>query len=429
MCLLPLASETARSPPTMGEYGVQLLRPAPDLCELDFAMPTPSHGHELYYRDRDMRRGITNLGNTCFVNAVVQVFLRIEPFARALKSHAEQAGQGHESRRCFLCGAHSTAQALRGVLGDASQVAMHAREGLYGDQFAAPLVRPVGGGPRQRNLLAAKQGDAFEFLRSFVDQAVEKEPRSAQRADPDFETQYGDRSAIRDGIFGILLRARKRCSGCTAVDDVLENRRWYVALDFPPQSGDGPHSTELRSLWELEFREKQPDGCKCPDESPTGCGQFAYTQSFMEREPPILVIVLNRGKARHITNSRGEVSEERTKIASAVSFPAELTFLRTGRYGFCGAILHHGPTPDSGHYTAICKVGDGIYGPFDDAKGCKSTTNWEDVASVRNQRDVYILVYARLELWDAGMPTGIERVPWARGQATFDLLGCHTPQR
>ena len=90
--ILPFESQTSQSAPTLGEHGVELLKAAPDLCELDFAMPTPSHGHQLFYRDRNVRRGIPNLGNTCFVNAVVQVFLRIEPLTRALKSHAEQVG-------------------------------------------------------------------------------------------------------------------------------------------------------------------------------------------------------------------------------------------------------------------------------------------------------------------------------------------------
>ena len=76
-----------------------------------------------------------------------------------------------------------------------------------------------------------------------------------------------------------------------------------------------------------------------------------------------------------------------------------------------------------GHYTAVCKLGDGRYGTFNDARPCRVTDTWDDVATTQNQRDVYILVYARLELWDERISSGIERVPWSRGQATLDLLG------
>ena len=406
--ILPFESQTSQSAPTLGEHGVELLKAAPDLCEMDFAMPTPSHGHQLFYRDRNVRRGIPNLGNTCFVNAAVQVFMRIEPFARALESHAEQVGRDHNSRGCFLCGAHSAAQDLRGLPGDASRVAEQARMGLYGAQFQ-------GGG----------QHDALHFLETFMDLIMENEPRSCQLADLDFAIQYGDRSSVRDGIFGSIIRARRRCSGCPAVSDMLDNHHWYHPLDLPRPSDPGYDSCELRTLWELEFNEKLPgNDYYCPDESPTGCGRPAYTQKFLEREPPILVIVLKRVQVVYEYKEDGTFKTQNSwKCNTAVSFPPELTFLRTGRYGFCGAIFHHGGTIAQGHYTSVCKLGDGQYGTFNDAMPCRVTDTWDDVATTQNQRDAYILVYSRLELWDDRISSGIERVPWARGHATLNLLG------
>ena len=90
----------------------------------------------------------------------------------------------------------------------------------------------------------------------------------------------------------------------------------------------------------------------------------------------------------------------------------------------CDAIFHNNERQEinSGHYTAICKLGDGKYREFDDGKPCRVIDTWDGVATTKNQRDAYILVYSRLDLWDDRISSGIEHVPWSRGQATLDLL-------
>ena len=130
--------------------------------------------------------------------------------------------------------------------------------------------------------------------------------------------------------------------------------------------------------------------CCCPR---TPCGHSVRT--FLEREPPLLYVVLNRA---HTTRARQGGAIQNHKSHAAVDFPRYLR-QRSGLYECAGIIHHEGETCNSGHYTAICRTSArGGYRHFDDAGVSDKSLSWNEVTRIKWQRTAHSLLYVRVDL-------------------------------
>ena len=392
-------SDLSRRAPISGEVGFALLRALPvDLALTSWGVASDDLQRVMFYRDvSPAPRGLQNVGDTCFVSAVAQVFLRLEPIWKLLSAHASQCASG--LRACKLCVLREQAAVLRGLGSTQGCIlATWARQGRFGDAFLHG------------------QCDAFEFWSALRDALIEQEPRPVQEADPDFDTRFGRRSALDEFVFGGVVRTRKGCAFCESTSDSLNVERF---VQIPLHGKD--HLSTLKDLWVDHFTQFQPLGAKCPLDDARVCAGHARQQQFFEREPPVLVIVLERAWEEWL----GPRVISRGKVLRGVPFPQRLDFLRSGPYSFAGVVRHLGRSARIGHYTATCRLDDG-YCHFDDLSARRVA--WRDVASPAAQKEAYLLVYTREGSWSDAVRTGVECVPYVRGGDSLAILAMPSPR-
>ena len=104
-----------------------------------YGFPAPAARWEALWSRPERHVGMPNLGDTCFVSAVVQVLLRVAPLRAMVDKHAETCRL--TARRCAVCALSQQARVLleaRGAGGGPegrAPIAAAARRGLLGKEF------------------------------------------------------------------------------------------------------------------------------------------------------------------------------------------------------------------------------------------------------------------------------------------------------
>ena len=351
-------------------------------------------------------RGIQNLGgNACFVNSFMQVLVRLEPFVRVLRAHHHRI----LGRTCVLCKILAQIEDMRRrEVVACSSVTLAARAGEFriGGDFIGDAT--TGEGP---------QCDVWEFCMAVVEEVErwEKGKKQSCFREEDEVTREAveARSVFHGHVWGALIRTRNRCALCEGTSDSLMHRQ-FVDLNLVDGIGS------LHGLYENYFSEFRGAETVCP----VGCrGGLAYTQYFLEREPPVLFFRLLRFRP-----SQDYMSEVR--INRDISIPEKLDILRSGPYQIAAVVMHHGVNTGSGHYTTLCwegsPGGEGCYRWYSD-EHVGAAISWDQVQRQRFYDGssvgfgAYILCYVRLGFWGDAVGDGSERTPYARDVRTVDV--------
>jgi len=317
--------------------------------------------------------GLRNIGNTCFMNSVIQCLSNTKQLTNYLlkDDHVREINTSNSSMKGSLIKAFATVikslwkgggrvvdpSSLKGAVNrfaprfsgynqeDSQEFLRYLLEGLHED------VNRVLTKPQPIN-------SEIDSSLSVCEQAMEAWKRYLRRDD----------SHLVDLFVG-QLKSTLRCSDC-GYESVTFEPFWDLSLGIPSKSGE----VSLLDCFDSFTREEVLDG----DEMPT-CEQCKARKKCSKRYslyrlPKILVIHLKRFSP---------TERFRQKLGTTVTFP--LTGLSLSRYADsvsasctynCYAVSNHSGTLYSGHYTAYAKhPQSGQWYSFNDSRVSKCSSS------------------------------------------------------
>ena len=310
--------------------------------------------------------GLRNIGNTCWGNALLQVFARISPLQLWMAEHSQNSDPTtHVSSECPLCLLSTDLKALNSASTNSVLIPdILQRRTLWNADF--------------NNCDQQDAHEAFCTLLQAGDKVDETSLRSLCAGNPELHDAFHHTSSRYTTpfwkIFGGLQRSITKCSSCqvgTQNYEMFHN----VCLAFPCNAME----VTLESMLGDYLREEPlEDICR-------SCGASNCRTKSLEitRWPRCLAVQFQRFETHFPT-------QRRIKIARAVHYPVDLRVCPALSYNLRGVILHTG-TFDGGHYTAIVEDGHQQWHLCDDAAEPKSISASKVVST-----NAYMLFYEQI---------------------------------
>ena len=287
--------------------------------------------------------GLPNLGNTCYLNSILQLLVNIA----AIRQTLEAIPLRGDAATLLLDALQHGPKRLRGLLKWLRDI-----EGIQ------TLQR------RHRHGLSDRQQDAHEILTRI------------------FQAMWRDlRGRGKDQFRGLLWVDETQTTACQRSSCHYSSPSFHDPSSIISLPIDGANSVS-EALDRYGLPQLMESNTICNGCNNRGC---VTTTCSLSRLPQILFLQLKR----FVYDPQ---SGEEDKVRAAVRIDKTL---RVGSvtYDFAGAIVHLGPDIERGHYVTVAKCADDEYRWFDDARRPRVVT-WDDVER-RCECDAYILVFQR----------------------------------
>ena len=326
-------------------------------------------------------RGLPNLNNTCFANALAQAVHAVPQFRAAVLEQGAPAAQGAPTANASTSTAAATAaaQGLQAVfrhLGGSPSVPRTGGGTAWDGRAAGAHTKPrtrkqklaaarkatlVGGRAEVAMLMHAMQGrfqagrqhDSFEFAQDLLARVA---------ADHDGNARRGTNPA---SVFAGVAVDSKRCARCS--QETSADTRAFNTLTVPlplpvSQHGDSggastltPTPAPVSHLVRAALSAQAMDADSKVHCAHCGTDELAVSWVRVDEPPAALLVQLERHR---LSPGQGGTA----KITSPVELEESIT-IRTGcdqgaraMYSLVSVISHIGMSPRSGHYTADVRL-------------------------------------------------------------------------
>ncbi|XP_059691242.1 ubiquitin carboxyl-terminal hydrolase 42-like [Gavia stellata] len=339
-----------------------------------------------WQQTRSVGGGLYNLGNTCFLNSILQCLTYTPPLANYLLSH-EHSQSCAEQGFCMMCTMEAHIEEVLSCSGSAIEPTAVVKElPRIGEHFQL-----------------GTQEDAHEFFCY----AVDAMQRACLSRSSDWDT-FSQTSTLIHHVFGGFLRSRVTCLSCKAISDTYE-----AFLNIPLDIKAASSVTEALEDFVRPEQLDAENGYKC-----SKCEQLATASKRLtiHHSSNILTVCLKRFDA---FSGR--------KISKVVRYPEYLDLgaymsQAAGEpllYSLYAVVVHAGSRCHKGHYYCFVKASDGQWYDMDD-----DSVRLCDIKTVLCQR-AYLLFYARCHSESSNIKENNGAISTVKYILEFSLDGGH----
>ncbi|XP_057421727.1 ubiquitin carboxyl-terminal hydrolase 23-like isoform X2 [Lotus japonicus] len=308
---------------------------------------------------RRIGAGLQNLGNTCFLNSVLQCLTYTEPLAAYLQS-------GKHKTSCRVAGFC----ALCAIQNHVSR-ALQANGKILSPQDLVGNLRRI-----SRNFRNARQEDAHEYMVNLLESMHKCCLPSGL---PSESPGAYDKSLVHK-IFGGRLRSQVKCQECSSSSNKFEP---FLDLSLEIFRADSVQKALVNFTakeW-LDGGEREYNCQRCKQKV------RALKQLTIHKAPYVLTIHLKRFHA----HDPGQKIKKKIQFGCALDLKPFVSGSYDGdlKYSLYGVLVHSGSSTHSGHYFCYVRTSNNMWYTLDDNR-----VNHVSEREVLNQQ-AYMLFYVR----------------------------------